>query len=149
MYLSQKKNLISGGLIRGSQREQIYTRKMYEQIRNRRTDYLVVAKNTGFSIEQVQVIKNYLFKDYHYLNGSTMTSRFDDSYEIAESWRRLSERNGKNIQRHDVLLLYHELYEVQLLLSSPEMSQNMAHKLASMKYPYDRESEKYYRMRGQ
>lgn len=25
----------------------------------------------------------------------------------------------------------------------------MAHKLASMKYPYDRESEKYYRMRGQ
>lgn len=83
------------------------------------------------------------------MEGNTISERFHPSYEMAKSWRRLSERNGKNIQRHDVLLLYHELYEVWLLLSSPEMSQNMAHKLASMKYPYDRESEKYYRIRGQ
>lgn len=140
---------ISGGLVRGTQREINYTEKMYEQIRNRSTDYLIVAKNSGFSIEQVQTIKNYLFKDFHYLNNSTMVSRFDPTYEIAESWRRLSEKSGKHIEKHDILLLYHELYELQLLLSSPEMSQNFAHKLASVKYPYDTESEKYYRMRGQ
>lgn len=147
--MEQKRDLISGGLLRGTQREQIYSAKMYEQIRNRRTDYLIVAKNTGYSIEQIQIVKNYLFKDYHYLNGSTMTARFDVSYEIAESWRRLSERKGRNIQPHDMLLLQHELYEIQLLLNNPRMSQNTAHNMASKKYPYDVESEKFYRMRRQ
>ena len=140
---------ISGGIIRGTSRERQHTEQYYEAVRKKRTDFLTIAKNTGFSIEQVQAIKNHIFLNRHYLEGNTISERFHPSYEMAESWRRLSERNGKNIQRHDVLLLYHELYEVRLLLSSPEMSQNMAHKLASMKYPYDRESEKYYKMRGQ
>lgn len=78
-----------------------------------------------------------------------MSKRFYASYEIAESWRRLSEWNGRNIQKHDIILLYHELYEIQLLLGDRNMSQATAHRLASEKYPYDAMSEGYYRERGQ
>lgn len=78
-----------------------------------------------------------------------MSKRFYASYEIAESWRRLSEWNGRNIQKHDIILLYHELYEIQLLLGDRNMSQATAHRLASEKYPYDDMSEGYYRERGQ
>lgn len=142
-------NAVSGGLVRGTKREEDYTASMYREIRARRTDYLIVAKNSNFSIEQVQAIKNYLFKDFHYLRGKTLVSRFDPSYEIAESWRRLSEKSGKHIQKHDILLLYHELYEIELLLANPKMSQSTAHMEASRKYPYDRVSEEYYKRRGQ
>lgn len=147
--MSQKNNFVSGGLARDSKRAKDYAKRMYEEIRNRRTDYLYVSKNTGFSIEQVQVVKNYLFKDFHYLRGETMVSRFDESYEIAESWKRLSEKDGRHIQYHDTLLIPHELCEIQLLLANSKMSQNVAHRYASNMYPYDIESEKYYRMRGQ
>ena len=147
--MAQKRKYVSGVLTRGTQRAENHAKRMYEEIRNRRTDYLKVAQNTGYSIEQVQVVKNYLFKDYHYLNGSTMVARFGASYEIAESWRRLSETGGRHIQHHDALLIPHELYEIGLLLTHPGMSQNTAHNQVSAMYPYDRESERYYRERGQ
>lgn len=35
---------ISGGLVRGTTREILHTERMYEEIRNRRKDYLIVAK---------------------------------------------------------------------------------------------------------
>lgn len=147
--MAQKRKYISGGIVRGTPRAEAHAFRMYEEFRNRRTDYLNVAKNTGFSIEQVQIVKNYLFKDYHYLHGSTMVSRFDESFEIAESWRRLAERGGRYIQYHDTLLIPHELYEIHLLIMNTGMSQNTAHKQASLVYPYDAESERYYRERGQ
>ena len=140
-------DLVSGGLNPYSPRADRHADMMYEAIRRRSTDYLVIAKNTGFTIEQVQIIKNYLFKDKHYLKGSTLTSRFDPTFEIAESWRRLSEKGGKNIKSHDVLLLHHELYEIMLLLTDKNMSQNRAHILATDKYNYQLESEKFYGIR--
>lgn len=140
---------VSGGIIRGTPRERKHTEQYYEAIRKRRTDFLLISKNTGFSIEQVQAIKNHIFYNKHYLEGNTISERFHPSYEMAESWRRLSERGGKNIQPRDVLLLHHELYEIQLLLSDYRMSQKTAHALASKKYPYVMESEKFYRLRGQ
>lgn len=140
--------MISGGLIRYTKRADEHARRMYERARRSR-DYLNVAKNSGFSIEQTQAIQNYLFKNYHYLNGNTLSERFDPSYEIAESWRRLSERDGKHIQSHDMMLLFHELYELTLLLQHSRMSQAEAHRRASEKYPYDRASEEFYRNSGQ
>lgn len=138
----------SGGLIRYSKRADEHAERMYERARRSR-DFLNVAKNTGLSIEQAQAVQNYLFKNYHYLGGDTLTKRFYPSYEIAESWRRLSERDGKHIQPHDMMLLLHELYEITLLLQHSRMSQAEAHRRASAKYPYDRASEEFYRNSGQ
>ena len=48
---------ISGGIIRGTSRERQHTEQYYAAVRKKRTDFLTIAKNTGFSIEQVQAIK--------------------------------------------------------------------------------------------
>ena len=42
-------------------------RKLYEQIRNRRTDYINVAHNTQFSVEQCRIVKDYIFYNKHEL----------------------------------------------------------------------------------
>lgn len=76
---------ISGGLNRYSRQAKSHAERMYEEILKRRTDYLEISKNTGFSIEQVQIVKSYIFRHSHYLNGSTLSSKFDPSYEMAES----------------------------------------------------------------
>lgn len=133
-----------GALVRNSKRADDHAALFYERARNSK-DYLNVSKNTGFSIEQTQAIQNYLFKDYHYLNGNTISVRFEPCYEIAESWRRLSERSGIHIEKHDIVLLQHELTEIKLLLSNSRMSQSEAHSIASKMFPYDIMSEKYYK----
>lgn len=46
-----------GIIIRGTSRERQHTEQYYEAVRKKRTDFLTIAKNTGFSIEQVQAIK--------------------------------------------------------------------------------------------
>ena len=117
--------------------------RMYEQIRNRRTDYINVARNTRFSVEQCKIVKDYLFINRHELTGGYKT--FYPDFAIASSWMRLSEKNGKRIERHDAILLYHELYEIQLMLSYSEMSQSRAHKIAENKYNYSNEAERYYK----
>jgi hypothetical protein len=116
--------------------------KLYEQIRRRRTDIEYVARNTGFSIEQVTMIKNYIFYDSHVLVSGY--SRFAPCYEMAQSWLRLSSRTGKNIKQHDALLLYHELWEIKLLLTHNNYSQSMAHAEAEDKFNYAYACKQYY-----
>lgn len=136
---------ISGGLNRYSEAADLHAERMYKEISKRMYDYLDIAKNTDFSIEQVQMVKSYIFKHKHYLDGKILTEKFHPTYEIAESWKRLSEKGGKNIKKHDVLLLYHELYEINLLLVHTDMSQNTAHNLANVKYNYEFACREFYR----
>lgn len=139
----------SGGLSRYSLSARKHAELYYEEIRRKKTDFLYIAKNTGFSIEQVQAVKYYVFFSKHYLGGNTMSQRFYPSYEMAESWRRLSENGGRHIEQHDVMLIKHELYEMHLLILNPRMSQHTAHELATQKYPYARMADEYYNKRGQ
>jgi len=67
---------------------------------------------------------------------------FDPSFEIAESWRRLSEKNPDEIQPHDLILLKHELLEMQYVISG--LTQNDAHIKASEKYNYALEAKRFY-----
>lgn len=130
----------SGGLNIYSKKAEKYAEQMYMQISRRKTDCINVAKNSKFTMEQVTVIKNYLFKDCHELSYGY--APFTPSYDIAESWRRLSEKHGKNVQKHDLLLLYHELCEIKLVLDG--VAQSEAHDIASKKYNYQSASEKFY-----
>ena len=67
--------------------------------------------------------------------------RFDCSFEIAQSWQRLSDEN-LTIEPHDITLLRHELLEISLVREG--LSQNEAHESASKKYDYAEESMMYY-----
>ncbi len=129
---------ISGALDPDSKRASKHADRYYEEIRKRKTDYKKVAKSAGISESEAKRIKNYLFVDEHDLaNGK---ARFDPSYRISESWRRLTE--GKNIQPHDLTLLRHEQYENELIQQG--MTQDEAHRIASRKYNYAKESDEYY-----
>lgn len=124
--------------------------RLYENIRNRKMDCYKISKCTNFSVEQVQIIKNYIFKDSHWLfdNGKYKYERFYPSYAIAESWRRLAEGKEDKLQKHDVMLLYHELTEIMLLLQNPGYTQDFAHELANKRYNYQVLSDAYYQKLG-
>ena len=138
--------IASGGMNIRSKEADEYANRMYEQFRRRRTDCVNVSRNSGFTIEQVTVIKNYLFKDCHDLSYGY--EPFLPCYEIAESWRRLSENSGKNIQPHDLLLLQHEMYEIILVIKD-RLSQSRAHDIASKHFDYQKASEDFYKRNGQ
>ena len=123
----------------------IIASKLYEQFR-RRNDCFTVATNSKFTIEQIQLVKYYVFFEKHY-NSDNEFERFTPSYDMAESWRRLSEKSGKNIKQHDILLLKHELLEIAILAQN-NMSQMNAHAMANKTYNYQQASDAYYMSLG-
>ncbi len=98
-----------------------------------------IAQNTGFSKQEIETVKRYVFLEKHDLGGEE-EELFFPSYEMAESWRRLID--GKEIQNHDITLLKHELMERGLVEKG--LSQDEAHRITSKKYNYGREAEAYY-----
>ena len=134
---------ISGGISGAitdvdSPRARKYAESEYGSIRKRKVDIKRIAKNTGYSEKQIEEIKNYLFIYKHDL-GDGETRRFDPSFEIAQSWNRLIRGNA---EKHDFTLIKHEIYEKQLI--SKGLNQDEAHKIASIKYNYRKESSEYY-----
>lgn len=113
--------------------------KYYEEIRHRTDDVMKIARYTGYTYEQILEVKNYLFIETHIL--STGIKRFDPSFEIAESWQRLSDMQDY-VQKHDMLLIPHELMEMNLI--NDGMNQSLAHKKTCLKYDYPRETNLFY-----
>lgn len=137
--------MISGALNPLSKRAIRYAKEKYESIRKQSNDVLYISRNTNFTYEQVSLIKGHIFYNRHVLNRK-YPDRFDASYEMAQSWERLSSKTGKGIQPHDVLLLHHELLEMGYIAKG--YSQQEAHELANMKYNYGRASNDYYASLG-
>ncbi len=108
----------------------------YEAVRKRDKQHEIVkvAKNSGFSQPDVEKILNHIFFNMYDLEGGR--KRFDPSYDMAESWRRLSEVGGKNVQPHDLVMLHHELMEYGYM--SEGMSYGKAHELTNQKYNYQK-----------
>ena len=130
---------ISGALSPYSERADSHAAQYYESVRHMQTDVKRIAENTGFTEEEIQTIKEFVFLDEHEL-GDAAPKRFDPCYEMAQSWQRLID--GKNIQPHDITLLYHEKLEQQLM--SEGLSQDEAHQIASSVFNYAKEAENYY-----
>lgn len=122
-----------------SKRATSHAKMYYEEIRKNHADVKRIAVNTGFTSDQIMLIKNYLFFDLHELYDGVR--RFDVSFEIAESWRRLA-FDPENIKPHDITLLHHELMELKLV--SEGVPQDEAHIITSRKYNYSQESFDYY-----
>lgn len=131
-------NYICGGLNLISQRAKEHAKRAYDGIRRQATDCIKIAANTDFSVEQVSLIKGYIFYDQHEFAGFV---RFSPSYEMAESWRRLSGRRG-SVQPHNIVLLQHEFLEIQYILQG--YNQDNAHTMASAQYDYKRASDEFY-----
>lgn len=113
--------------------------KKYEDIRKNTEDVEKISIHTGYGYDDILKIKKYLFLDKHQL-GDNRYDRFDADYAIAESWKRLTE--GKSIQRHDLVLLRHEILEKQLM--DVGLSQDEAHREASRQFDYNKEVKRYY-----
>lgn len=115
-----------------------HAERYYAFVRSTNSDIEKIAANTGIDKKTIQIVKEYLFLAEHNLGGTI--KKFDSNYEIAQSWQRLW--LGKNILRHDLILIQHEKYEYDLIKSG--IAQNRAHILASKKYNYAQEVRNYY-----
>lgn len=134
--------MISGAISLSDGRSLIKAEELYEQIRKRKQSQCRnIAKNTGFTLMQCEMVWFYLFIQEHTLHGGTM--RFDSDLPIAQSWLRLSEKNGRNILPHDILLLQHELCEISLQLNNG-LSQEQAHSVAEQQFNYHAACMQYY-----
>ncbi|MGQ7337094.1 minor capsid protein [Streptococcus suis] len=116
----------------------------YESVRNRSTVHEVarITKHTGFAERDVQAIYDHVFENYYELEGGS--KRFDPDYDMAQSWNRLF--SGKDIQKHDITLLHHELMESKLMAEG--MNYDTAHKITQKKYDYLSELIKWQIERG-
>ena len=115
-----------------------HAERYYGLVRSMTTDVAKIAEVTGFDKADVQKVKEYLFIDRHDLGGEE-DECFFPHYMIAESWQRLI---AGTPEPHDITLLNHELLERSLVEQG--MTQEEAHREASKKYNYDKESDEFY-----
>lgn len=115
-----------------------HAERYYGLVRSMKTDIARIAKTTGYSEEQIQEIKNFIFLNKHDLGGPE-PEYFMPDYMMAESWRRLID--GKP-EPHDLTLLKHEIKEKELM--DQGYSQEEAHRLTSTEYNYGREADEFY-----
>ena len=129
---------VSGARNPYGEKAQEHAEKYYGLVRSMKTDVIHIAQNTGFSEEQIQSIKSYIFYDEHDLGGDA-PEMFEPDFMMSESWKRLIE--GK-IQPHDITLLNHELAEIELVREG--LSQSKAHIIATKMYDYAKEAREFY-----
>jgi cell division protein YceG involved in septum cleavage len=92
-----------------------------------------ISQNTNISTEYISKMFDHLFVNEYDLDKGHV--RFDTDYDIAESVQRL--RDGKNIQEHDLILVYHEAMEHDLM-NNDGLGYEEAHERANMAFNYQK-----------
>ena len=142
-------DIIKSGAINGAltdKNDPLYTRRdahanrYYESMRNSRKSNIIdhIANNTGISKKSINKIYDHVFINEYELSGGKR--RFDPDYYMAESFRRL--REGKNIQKHDLIMLKHERLEYELM-KKLHLKYDEAHKITERKYNYQKALNKF------
>lgn len=137
-------DIINSGAVKGAltdKNDPLYVKrdahaiKYYESVRRSKKSNIVksIANNTGISEKSINKVYDHVFINDHELYGGKR--RFDPDYDMAESFRRL--REGKNIQKHDLIMLKHERLEYELM-KKEHLSYQEAHRLAEKKYNYQK-----------
>ena len=127
---------------RSWQEQRAYSDTYYEAIRNRAnpTDIEKISKNTDFSRDEIQSIRNHVFINEHDLGGGER-GRFTSDWQIAQAWQRMEQGwKGNGMAKYhdvDLLLLKHELEELKLM-AKYEYNAWDAHGLATEKYPWSK-----------
>ena len=142
-------DIIKSGAINGAltdKNDPLYTRRdahanrYYESMRNSRKSNIIdcIANNTGISKKSISKIYDHVFINEYELSGGKR--RFDPDYYMAESFRRL--REGKNIQKHDLIMLKHERLEYELM-KKLHLKYDEAHKITERRYNYQKALNKF------
>jgi len=120
------------------ERREKESKRFYNERRQDDSDISKISKTTGFSETKVRQIKEHLFVNEHILDDGVR--RFDEDYDIAVAWKRLSDGNP---EERDILLLEHEYLE-----STVEKEYNLtyreAHDIAEEQYAWDVEMDKMF-----
>ena len=120
-------------------------RKYYERVRTEKESFIKnVSQNSGMREKSIEKIFNHIFIEKHDLRDGF--KHFDPSYEMAESFRRLSEEI--DIQSHDIILLKHEWLELGLM-KRYGYGYSVAHKITERKYNYDAALTEWQKERGE
>lgn len=115
-----------------------HAERYYGLVRKMKSDVEKIAKNTGYTVDEIKSIKDFIFMTKHDLGGKE-PEYFKPDYMMAESWKRLID--GKP-EAHDLILIKHEILEKRLMAKG--MTQDEAHLLTSQKYNYGKEAEEFY-----
>lgn len=104
--------------------------KAYRKI-SRRNDVKTIARNSGFSEQDIKQIKKHIFYNKHQTYEGYKTLYPD--YDMAVAWNRLYK--GEQLER-DILLLHHELLE-STLEKKYNLSIAEAHRRAKERYDWE------------
>lgn len=128
----------------GHKRE-LHAKRYYESVRkrNKENEINVISKHSGFPKKEVEKAYNHIFINEYDL-GETVR-RFDEDYDMAQSWQRLFE--GKDIKEHDLVLLKHEAMEFDLM-NEDGLYYEEAHNIAEHKYNYSKALDDWLQKRG-
>lgn len=110
--------------------------RYYETLRNSNQKYLAetISNNTGMRQRSVEkVLAHVLFNRYNLDKGY---SRFEESYEMSQSFQRLIMAKGKHILPKDIVLLKHERLEYELMNRYGKVYEE-AHALSNKKHNYE------------
>ena len=111
---------------------------------SRTNDIDLIAKNTGFTHNEIRQIKRHIFFDKHKKYDGEY-GMLDPDYDMAVAWKRLQQGRPKE---RDILLLKHELFESQM-----EKRYNLtvaeAHAMATKKYDWQSRLESEVGTRGE
>lgn len=128
--------------------EEVTAKKLYQEFSNRKVGPQIeqIAKNTGYSSKMIKRVYDHIFINKHKF-ASRPDSKFDPSYEMAQSWSNLLKKNGKEIYHSDIVMLNHELFE-SILMNHDGLDYETAHAKTNRVYNYAKELKKEGRLRG-
>ena len=117
-----------------------FAEKFYEEIMCRTDDIRKIAEFTGYTVDQVLLVKNHLFIHDHYFGNSI--NQFEPCFEIADTWQRLSDK-PEYVQLHDKLLIPYVLSEIRFIIDG--LPQYYAHLNACEAFNYPKETNDFYK----
>ena len=125
-----------------NRKREYIAKDLYMKIKNRKKSYEIkaVSNHSGLSIEEIERVYNHIFVRNHLFKNGKIR-KFDPDYYMAHSWLRL--REGKNIQKHDITMLYHELEEEKIMGESLDIFYEDVHKEVEKKYNYRQDLLEY------
>ena len=91
-------------------------------------------------MDDIEKVFSHIFEIEH-KSASGKIKRFDPDYYMQQSWMRL--REGKNIKKHDIIMLKHELLEAEIMNNNPNITYEEAHAMAEKVYNYKKELFEY------
>lgn len=117
-------------------RRDAHAERYYEELRRSKPEPIIkrLSKNTGIPFKAARRVFNHVFINEHELYDGEV-KRFDPSYEMSESFRRLL--SGEKIQKHDMILVYHEWLE-SVFMDRYGIKYREAHDKTCEDYDYDK-----------